>query len=339
MKKILFSTMVIAAMASCSQNDTITEVPTPEPVPISFNPQLGNTVATRTDAALSNNVSLGVFAFNGSAIYDNINDMRLRYVAAVVPGGWFLNPKDHYYPADQSQVDFWAYGPKGNTHFSNIGCDPVKGPKFTLKLGSTDIGPTVVDVFATQTVQSGNYTAANTPITFTLKHLLTQVKFKAKTDNQTSAENYDVKIVDIKIEASGTADYIYNTAAPAQSWGNFSDPVIWKPVDEDNTLAALTATANPIGEVVSLIPGQETVITVKAEIYKKGQSAKLTDQINTLTLDGTTGKELLGAGKNYTYTITVTPTVAKIIFGAPQITDWTDDTSGTITLPEPTPVP
>lgn len=337
MKKILFLTMAVLATASCSENEIITEAPAPEPGTglITFASQFGNTVATRADAALPQTVSLGVFAFSGTvpSIYDGIEDMRLRYVA--LKNGWFLNPEEHYYPADGSGVDFWAYGPKGNTHLSSIDCDPVDGPKFTLNLVSTDIGPTAVDIFATQAKATGDLASVGTPVTFTLKHLLSKVKFTAKTKTKQEADNYDVKIVDISIKTKGKADYAN------KGWGNYatSADIEWKPVDEDDTQAVLTETATGIGEEVSLIPGQLTTIVVQASVYKKNQSVKVGDQKTTLTLDNSgVGKEFLEAGKCYTYTIEVSPKVGKITFDVPQISDWTN-VNGTINIPEPAPAP
>lgn len=325
MKKILFLTMAVAAMASCSQNDVTSEMSSKDRAPIAFGAQFGNTVSSRADVALDNSVSLGVFAYNGTpaAIYDNIEDMRLRYVAAST--AWFLNPAEHYYPSDDSEVSFWAYGPKGNAHLNSIDCDAAKGPQFTLALNSTDIGPTAVDIFATQAVQTGKQTTATTPITFTLKHLLAQVKFEAKADSKASADGYDIKVYDIEVATNGTADYADKV------WTNFSVPTTWKPVDEDDTQQTLTATAAPVGELVSLIPGQQTTITVKARVYKKNQSLMVTEQTATLELKETA--DLLQAGSLYTYTLTVTPKVGKITFSAPQITEWAAST-GSVDIPK-----
>lgn len=327
MKKILFLTMAVAAMASCSQNDVTSEVSSKDRAPIAFGAQFGNTVTSRADVALDNSVSLGVFAYNGTtpAIYDAIEDMRLRYVSGATPAGWYLNPAEHYYPSDDSEVSFWAYGPKGNAHLKSIDCDAAEGPKFTLALNSTDIGPTAVDIFATQDVQKGKQSTASTAITFTLKHLLAQVKFEAKTDNQASADNYDIKVYDIEVATNGTADYANKL------WTNFSDPITWKPVDEDDTQQTLTATAAPVGELVTLIPGQKTTITVKARIYKKNQSVMVTEQ--EAVLDLKEAADFLKAGSTYTYTLTVTPKVGKITFSAPQITEWTA-VAGTVDIPK-----
>lgn len=333
MKKILFLTMAVAAMASCSQND-ITDESSKDRTPISFGAQFGNTVTSRADAApapkdLDQTVSLGVFAYAGSptaSIYDNIEDMRLRYVTAST--GWFLNPAEHYYPSDDSEVSFWAYGPKGNAHLSSIACDAAKGPQFTLALNSTDIGPTAVDIFATQDVQKGKQSTASTAITFTLKHLLAQVKFEAKADSKQSADDYDIKVYDIAVATNGKADYA------DKAWTNFTVPTTWKPVDEDDTQKTLTETAASVGELVSLIPGQATTITVKARIYKKNQSVMVTEQTGTLELKA--AADYLKAGSLYTYTLTVTPEVGRITFAAPQITDWAPS-AGSVDIPTKNP--
>lgn len=325
MKKILFLTMAVAAMASCSQND-ITDESSKDRAPISFGVQFGNTVASRAEVKLDSTLSLGVFAYDVTPdIYDGIEDMRLRYVPA--SKDWLLNPAEHYYPSDDSEVSFWAYGPKGNAHLSAIACDATKGPQFTLALNSTDIGPTAVDIFATQDVKTGKQsTAKTTSIAFTLKHLLAQVLFTAQAKTAEDANLYDIKVYDIEVKTGGKADYA------DKKWTNFSGETLWKPVDEDDTQKTLTATAAPVGELVSLIPGQKTTITVKARIYKKSQSVQVTEQTAVLDLDGTTGKEFLEAGKTYTYALTVTPEVGRITFAAPQITDWAPS-SGAVEVP------
>ncbi|WP_455591899.1 fimbrillin family protein [Bacteroides sp.] len=314
MKKNLFFALAIAAMTSCSQNDVLTQAPEAGQAPISFSPQLGNSVATRADVDLENTVSLGVFAFSNNTAYDNITDMRLRYVADDDVPGWYLNPRDHYYPADGSAVSFWAYGPKGNVHLKTIACDPTAGPSFDLSLTSVDMGPTAVDVFVTKAVATGKLATATTPVAFKLEHLLSQVKFKAKVDTKANAELYDVKLYDISVITKGTASY------SAGSWTPTGTDVTWKPVDQDDTQAVLTENAADFGELVSVIPGQVTTIKVKARIYKKNQSALVVEQEAEIKLASTA--DYMAAGKTYTYTITITPSVGKIVFSAPQITDW-----------------
>lgn len=326
MKKILFFAVAIAAMTSCSQNDVLTQTPEAKQVPISFSPQVGNSVSTRADISLGDTISLGVFAYKGADAYDHIKDMRLRYMAedGDIPAGWYLNPKDHYYPADGAEVKFWAYGPKGNTHLSSIDCEPDNGPKFTLTLSASDMGPTAVDLFATQLNGKGSLGDAATPVAFTLKRLLSQIKFEAKTKTATDATNYDVKIYDIAVVGLNVGDYSNKAWTLPAAGKAASDTIAWKPVDLDDTQAVLTASATSVGELVSVFPKSNLTIRVKARIYKKNQSALVVEQVNELKLTPTS----LEPGKRYTYTITVSPSVGKIIFDTPKITDW-EDAAGT----------
>lgn len=312
MKKILLSTFVIAAMASCSQNEIVTE--NAVPVPISFAPQFGNSVASRGANDLAQDKTLGVYAYNGGTpgIYDGISNSALAYST----DGWYLDT-DHYYPSDDSEVSFWAYGPKDETHLSSIDCTSDNGPQFTLTLANTN---TDVDVFATQEVKTGKKTSANA-IVFPLKRVLAQVKFKAKTATESDATNFDVKINSITIATKGTADYA------TKAWTNHSNDLTWTVVSAEG--AALSNTASDQGTSVNLIPQQAVTFTVNAHVYDKGKDVLIGDQTATLELDNTTGNEYLAQGNSYTYTISVAPNVGKITFGTPTLDPW-NDAAGTI---------
>lgn len=309
MKKSLFLALAIAAMVSCSQNEVITDGSTASK-PISFAPQFGNSVATRADGALDQSITLGVYAYNSSSIYDEISNLPLAYAT----DGWYLTPKEHYYPNDDSDVNFWAYAPKDESHLSSTACDATNGPSFTLTLANTDKD---VDILATQAVVTGKKSTSSTPITFTLKHLLAQVKFKAKVNSTENAGAFDVKIYEITIATKGTANYANKT------WSSFSSDLTWTVIGTEGS--SLTETATDAGTPVNLIPEQATTITVKAKVYKKGTTVVISDQTATLTTNGTDTPHL-AQGNCYTYTITVTPNVGQITFAAPQVTEWTEQT-------------
>lgn len=311
MKKSLFLALVIAAMASCSQNEVVIDGSTASK-PISFAPQFGNSVATRTDAGLGQSITLGVYAYNSNSIYDEIENLPLAYTSSGTVG-WYLTPKDHYYPNDDSEVSFWAYGPKDESHLSSTACNVTNGPSFTLTLANTDKD---MDILATQAVATGKKSTATTPIAFTLKHVLAQVKFKAKVNSTENANTFDVKIYEITIKTKGKANY------SNKAWSNFGgDDVTWAVIDTEGS--ALTASAADAGAPVNLIPKQATTITVKAKVYKKGETVVISDQTATLTTNGSTPAHL-EQGNCYTYTINVTPNVGKIEFAEPQVTGWVD---------------
>lgn len=309
MKKSLLLALAIATMASCSQNEVVIDGSTASK-PIFFAPQFGNSVATRIDAGLDQSITLGVYAYNSNSIYDGITNLPLAYSV----DGWYLTPKEHYYPNNDSEVNFWAYGPKEQTQLnSSQACDATNGPSFTLTLANTDKD---VDILATQTVVTGKKSESSTPIAFTLKHVLAQVKFKAKVNSTDNANAFDVKLYEISVATNGTANYA-NSA-----WSTFSNSLTWSVINTEES-TALTAEAVDKGASVNLIPEQATTITVKAKVYKKGSSVVISDQTATLT---TNDGNHLAQGNCYTYTITVTPNVGQITFAEPQVTGWQQKT-------------
>lgn len=126
-KSVLFLAMIAAAMASCSKDET-TELNIGEA--ISFRSSVG----TRISASWTTE-SIGGFTL-GAAYFGSDNQLLMKDVVFSKPSGdalYFTSPNAAYWPADGSDVTFYAYA---NTHL--IGTDPTNLPVGSWSFTSTE---------------------------------------------------------------------------------------------------------------------------------------------------------------------------------------------------------
>lgn len=310
--------LAVAAMASCSENEVTQDGARKA---IGFNDvQWGNAVATRAD--LETTKTLGVFAYQttgATGLY--IDDETLSYTDA-----WKLS-KTYYWPAENPELKFFAYGPK-DANITSATCGHATGstPTFTYTIANlaaakeTDV---IVDL-------DGD-TKDKQEVVFGLSHVLTQVKFEAKLSATSST--LTAKIESITVKAPKSAKFAISSGTA--SWTEHTEPSTAYLVSGEVLVSSTTPT--PVGDALNMIPGSTTTnpqIVVVAVVYDTATSTKIATKTVTITCDGVTVPHVpvWEAGTAVTYTITLDPAQiandsgSAITFNQPTVGEWATGT-------------
>lgn len=330
MKKIFLAIFAVAAMASCSKNEVTLDGAQKA---IGFAPaQFGNTVINRADGSELKGSVLGVFAYqakgNPTALY--IND-ELSYQT----DSWKLG-NTYYWPTENSELKFFAYGPKAtNNGITAAGCNVAGTPTFSyeIKNAATDV---IVDL-------SGQTVDKNT-VTFNLSHVLTQLLFKAQLSAKTNA-NLTVKINSITVKAHNKGDFsIVDNNGNKATWTNLAGTLTsYVALNTDTEVTAVNGSSVVLSTpTLNMIPANTTAqIVVVAAAYDKSTGSKINEKTVTISFDGTSAPFLDAwtAGTQVTYTLTLNADdIANeggsnaIEFGNPTVVGWGTGTGGDINM-------
>lgn len=324
MKKLFLFAFAVAAMASCGKNEVTLDGTQKT---IGFNDaQWGNSVVSRATNDLGTTIALGVFAYQTagtpSALY--IDD-ELSYQT----DAWKLS-KTYYWSLTDSELKFYAYGPKAVSSGISAAACTVGGTP-TLSYTVTGNPGSQTDVI----VDLAGQTKDKELVTFNLSHVLTQVQFKAQLSASPNS-SLTVKINSITVKAPASADFAIATGAA--SWTNHAATnTDYVSLSTETEMAAANGSAAAIGAVMNMIPGSGAEIVVVATAYNG--TVKVGEKTTTIKCDGTSQNSVAAwvAGTQVTYTLTLDPdsiangSGAAIEFGQPTVNEWTDG-SGSINM-------
>ena len=317
MKKLFLYALAVATMAACSENEVTLDGTQKS---IGFNgAQWGNSVVSRAEGDLGQSIKLGVFAYQtqGSPTALYIDD-ELSYQA----NDWKLS-KTYYWPLENTELAFYAYGPKADgTGITAAACTVGGTPTFSYAVTGTPGAQTdvIVDL-------AGKKQSAGT-VTFALSHVLTQVQFKAQLSASPNSELI-VKVNSITVKAPGSAKFAI--AADKASWTEQATPnTDYATLNTETAVAAANGSSTAIGSVLNMIPGSGAQIIVKATAYDKSTGAKVGEKTTTIQCDGTSPNSVAAweAGTQVTYTLTLDPDKiaagngTAIDFGQPTVNTW-----------------
>lgn len=233
MKKILLSLAAVAALASCSKDALIEEMPQ---APITFGEAFVDNATKAIDATYSNTNKPASFSVYGTvkgagisgAVEANIFDN-----ATVTASGedWNCSVTQYWVPMSDYKFTALTGSSTSVTVENNTFANSVTTDGTNMPTSVTYNAATQADLMlATQTVRT--YTESNsvktainnynTTVEFTFNHLLSKVHFTVKNsvpvdaDNKTYG-NYQYKVSDIKLKNT----YLFNTyTISSGTWGN-----------------------------------------------------------------------------------------------------------------------
>ena len=310
MKKLFISMLAVAALASCSNEQTLELNPGED---ISFG---GPFVENSTRAAVDPSY--------GAA--DNAQKLTEFNVWGTVSGGNVLVAIFNNTPVKGTTGENSVWNTQGVTQYwikdaiYNFAAlvnaadkvaldDETKLPKEVVNFaadGATDL------LYAKSDADILGKASGNDEVAFTFDHLLSKVKFTVINGSQ-SATGYSFKVNNIVVNGNsvGTCE------VPAKTWKNLGTPKVYN-VEEiavDNTTAS-----QECAQELLLIPG-EYDITFSVDIYNGG--VKLGTQ--AYPVDGTTYKQTLAVGNAYNFQINVA-VGEEITFTVEKEPTWTVNT-------------
>jgi hypothetical protein len=305
MKKILISMLAVAALVSCSKEESIR---VDQGEAIEFGNAFVDNATRATDPSYSGTTAFTSFKVWGTVKANETANPVAIFAGDTVSGNvgtnseWTCNVKQYW--IKDALYNFAAVANAG-----------------TVTLG-TDLLPKAVTYTANQTdlvyAKSAQYTglaSGNPLVAFTFQHLLSKVNFTVVNGSQ-SATGYSFKVRDIMIAgaSAGTCDV---TTTPAVTWTATANAgyAINNPIIVDNDTAS-----KDCGTALLVVPGDVTV-SFNVDI--------LVDDVVFGTKEYTSVVTKLAPANSYNFV--VTPTVGEEIkFTVANDPTWTENDDVTI---------
>lgn len=173
MKKtlILMAAAALALTACSNEEEGAGSISSRANEAISFRPAMGTRATETTNANLQD--------FYATAL---MSDTTLFSQVDFAKGAdnYYVSQHDHYWPGDDTEVDFYAYSPSADA----LGADVVltnSQKQLVSYTTPTEIADQVDFITANITGKKSQYEATGVPLTF--HHQLAQIELRAKTDN------------------------------------------------------------------------------------------------------------------------------------------------------------
>lgn len=161
---------------------------------ISFRPAMGTRATETTNANLQDFYATALMS--DTTLFNQVN-------FAKDADNFFVSQHDHYWPGDDTEVQFYAYAPSAD----DLGADVILS-NYKKQLVSyttpTDISEQKDFITASITGKKSQYEKSGVPLTF--HHQLAQIELRAKTDNT----DYIYTVAGMRIgrpETTGTFDF------------------------------------------------------------------------------------------------------------------------------------
>lgn len=337
MKKTLMLMMAAAALAGCSQDETLDRTVSQDR--IDFRSSLTRAAETTT-TSLSSIVVTALDASSANFFTD---------VEFTRSGSFFTSAEPYYWPSDGSRLTFHAWAPAAATLGAQVTID-----KNTKQLAdfspAGDISQQQDFITATAT---GSKADAAAGVALVFSHRLAQIEIRGKSDNGT----YVYKVQGVRIAqplSKGTFDFGTNSWSLGTEKTNYEVSYAGAERTLNSTAATLMAAD---GDNAMLLPQQLVAWDPTGDASNTKQGAYLAVKINITTTEGTQiypaqageygwASVAVGtnweAGKKYVYTLDFTNGAGKVnpedpdhggedILGSPirftvTVQDWQDAT-------------
>lgn len=265
MKKSLFVVAIAAiALASCSQDDDLDV--SSKRTAIQFRPGIG--VESRASEITNANLAdINVTAFMGDQKF--FPEMTFSKEDG---SAYFVSSPEYYWPADDSELTFYAYAPTAPGGTVSIESDAKTMTDFT-------VAPEIVDqvdfVTAVGTGKRSVNESAGMPLTF--NHQLAQIEVRAKTANDV----YTFAISGVRIGQTvdnGSFDFA------TSDWTLGTDKAIYSDTyDTPITLTATPASVMGQGGNAIVLPQQLTAWNPDTDAANSAKGAYLAVKLNVST--------------------------------------------------------
>lgn len=318
MKKILFVALAAATMMSCTENEVIENAGNKKVV------EFGTAVSSTTRAAITDDAALQesgftVYAYNtgadvaGTGLLNKVfmDNLAVSYSA---PNWSFTGT--YYWPLSDN-IQFFAYAKDAGATYAAVATDSY--PTITYKINDD---PKLQKDFVV--AEAVNQTSSANAVTLKFNHVLTQVNFSVKGDD----ENLTYKISSLKIEGvANTGTYSYGT----DKWTATGTAGTY-PIATDASVTGTTAVKFDEGNGALMLMPQTLTAAAKINItysVYNGADAVGAETTASVTLSNTTAWE---PGKKIRYTLTLANNAAKVSFKS-EIGEWSTEQSGTVETP------
>lgn len=280
MKKFFFFAIAAAAMASCSQDETIG---VNQGQGISFRSSTDK--ATRSsETTTANLTSFYVTAFDesGAGYFKDVNFTGSQ-------GESYTSNPAYYWPGDDGQLTFRAYAPVSTDIGGTMSLSKGDGNTLTDFTPKSNVSQQVDLIYATATGKKSDNETSGVQLDFA--HMLSQIEIKAKNTNT----GYTYKVMGVKIGkvlSKGTLDFdkavSEEATTKASAWTSGSEKSDY--TVEYTTARQLNGTPQSLmttdGDNAMLIPQQLTEWKPETDNSNENEGAYLAVKVNIETKDG-----------------------------------------------------
>ena len=213
--KHLMLAMTVLAIAGCSQNEITEKSPDANPA-IGFSVYTGaqtrGTVTSTTDICAP---GFDVMAVKGSDLY-----MTSKTVTSADAGSTWTYSPAAYWPADGTALSFYSYAPHSGTGITTSSFDDDATPEIGFAL--QDDWNNTIDLVAAKNADVATNTS---PVSVSLKHILTRINFVAKTSENITSSGTTVTVTDLKFLNGGGSSKFYKSGTyniATEIWGSLT---------------------------------------------------------------------------------------------------------------------
>ena len=317
MKKILFSVLAVAALASCTNDQTIA---TPKGEAIAFDQVWVDNATRATDLNANNLQDFGVYASvkttaTEGLIMENVPVTKQASGAYTYENTQYWVPNTTYsFAAIAPKTDAkWAYTPEGKAaHAGTISFDNE----------AAEANQDLIYAFESRSLAADALTSAPSAVGFTFNHMLARVRFTF-VNSIAAGSNITMKISNVKVaDAYAKGTLAVEAGEPAADW-----------VATDKTLEVAFANA---GEVLAgnggsettehhyLIPAYDTyTINFDVTVYQAGVELDTYARTATVRLDMQKGNSYDIKAALTTETVIPNP-LFPIEFTVTKVEDWSN---------------
>lgn len=325
MKKIFIAVLAVAALASCSKEQTVN---VDKGAVIGFDTFVEN--STRANDLTKGNFDFGVYGLvekdsNSALIFNN---QKVNANGTYSPAQYWIASAQYY---------FTAIAPHTNANWKYTTTTAHTGP-ISFNNAAAEANQDLLFAYVKPEKTDAKITAAPDVVGFTFNHMLSRVRFTFANGfgkgSNIKLEVYDVTITD----AYATADLVVTNGTPAAAWTNFGDDTLSKNFGKVGgaTLATLTdegTTMSAATEHFYLIPANKAYnVTFKVDLYQAG--VKLDTYERTATIPASDMKK--GMSYDIKTTLTAQNTsddgqLYPILFEVTAVEEWKSFGDGDIT--------
>ena len=293
MKKIFIAVLAVAALASCSKEDTVN---------VDNGALIGFGKVFVENSTRANDLAAGNFDFGVYGLVEKDGKSALIFNNQIVAADGTYSPAQYWIAA--AQYYFTAIAPKTNANWSYTTTTAHTGT-ITFNNMTAAANQDLLFAYVKPNVTPEQITTDPGAVCFTFNHMLSRVRFTF-TNGFGAGSNIKLEVKDVTItDAYASADLAVADGAPAAAWSNFGT-TFSKNFGQVGgaTLATLTdegATMSASTEHFYLIPANKTYnVTFTVDLYQAG--VKLDTYSRTATIPATEMK----SGMSYDIKTTLT---------------------------------
>lgn len=293
MKKIFIAVLAVAALASCSKEDTVN---------VDNGALIGFGKVFVENSTRANDLAAGNFDFGVYGLVEKDGKSALIFNNQIVAADGTYSPAQYWIAA--AQYYFTAIAPKTNANWSYTTTTAHTGT-ITFNNMTAAANQDLLFAYVKPNVTPEQITTDPGAVCFTFNHMLSRVRFTF-TNGFGEGSNIKLEVKDVTItDAYASADLAVADGAPAAAWSNFGTTfsknfgqvggaTLATLTDEGTTMSAST-------EHFYLIPANKAYnVTFTVDLYQAG--VKLDTYSRTATIPATEMK----SGMSYDIKTTLT---------------------------------